>query len=91
MQEAVCELKLCNDSNIAFNQFSTIITQVTEVCYPMRTITIKDFLCKLWITRDVKELIKSRHKLYNKYVNKYNLRGTTSSIKKQCEHPLKIS
>ena len=60
----------------AFNEFSAILKRIFDQSCPFKIMKIKKLdLCKPYITRNIKELIKEKHKmqrLYNKFPMTYD-------------------
>ena len=55
----------------AFQDFCNRLKNVTNECFPIKSKIIKKkYLLKPWINQDLRALIKDKHKLYKKYVQR---------------------
>ena len=64
-----------NDVNLSFNNFILKINTIIDKYMPLRKVTKKEFKSKLkpWINQNILNLIKSKNKIFQKYVQSKNL------------------
>ena len=59
-----------DDVNEVYNKLSGILETASEQCYPLKSKQIRNSRFKPWLSRDLLERIKTRHKMYKKYVKR---------------------
>ena len=73
MQSAMSRVTLSDDPDNSYNKVCDQIIGIIDKMVPLQTVNIKaKQVSKPWITTELKELIKDRHKLYKKYLKKTN-------------------
>ena len=59
------------DVNTCYDKLSAVLQTSAEECFPIKTRKIKtNKISKPWLTDDILEYIKERHKLYKKFIKK---------------------
>ena len=70
--EATCwnDIYACKDPQISYTEFLKKISQVYNKSFPLNTKRVKKEKHKAWITKGLRNSIKTKHKLYKYFLNK---------------------